>query len=171
MQFSIVDVASVFVLSVNHYPREFNIPQKNKKNTYELGPAWQNIVGNHPIPWQKKIVFSYSDPGDTWNNKLNDSKPLYSRKKSFEFRLSCGLLDKTAMLRRLGVCLQAFSSFPSPFPLFHFLALFISRAVKTENPVPRFFCSETKRKRLLRRLANDPQSTLLLNWETKCERK
>ena len=32
---------------------------------------------------------------------------------------------------------------------------FISRAVKTENPVPRFFffCSETKRKRLLRRLA------------------
>ena len=32
MQFSIVDVASVF-LSVNHYPREFNILQKKKKET------------------------------------------------------------------------------------------------------------------------------------------
>ena len=83
--------------------------------------------------------------------------------RSRALRRSCGLLDKTAMLRRLGVCLQAFPSFPSPFPLFHFLALFISRAVKTENPVPWFFCSETKRKRLLRRLANVPQSTLLLN--------
>ena len=32
MQFSIVDVASVsFFLSVNHYPREFDIQQKKKK--------------------------------------------------------------------------------------------------------------------------------------------
>ena len=30
---------------------------------------------------------------------------------------------------------------------------FISRAVKTENPIPRFFCSETERKSLLRRLS------------------
>ena len=45
MQVFLVDVASVkgaihsskFV-SVNHYTREFNIPQK-KKNTNELGPA------------------------------------------------------------------------------------------------------------------------------------
>jgi len=72
MQFSIVDVVSVF-LSVTHYSREFNIPKKKQtKNTNELGPAWQNIAGNHRIPWQKKIAFSYSDPGD----KLNDLKPL-----------------------------------------------------------------------------------------------
>ena len=53
MQLSIDDVASVF-LSVNHYPREFHIPQKKKKKkkTNELGPAWQNIAGNHRIPWQ-----------------------------------------------------------------------------------------------------------------------
>ena len=77
MQLSIVDIASVF-LSVKHYPREFNIPpkKKKKKNTYELGPAWQNIAGNHRIPWQKKIAFSYLDIGDILENKLNDLKPL-----------------------------------------------------------------------------------------------
>ena len=84
MQFSIVDVASVFFLSVNHYPREFNILQK--KNPNDLGPARQNITGNHRIPWQKKIAFSFSDAGDTLENKLNDLKPLYSRKKSFAFQ-------------------------------------------------------------------------------------
>ena len=46
----------------------------------------KNITGNHRIPWQKKIAFSYSDPGDTFENKLNDLKPLYSRKKSFAFQ-------------------------------------------------------------------------------------
>ena len=73
-----------FFLSVNHYPREFNILQK--RNTSELGPEWQKIAGNHRIPWQKKIAFSYSDPGDTLENKLNDLKPLYTRKKSFAFQ-------------------------------------------------------------------------------------
>ena len=36
----------------------------------------------------KKIAFSYSDPGATLQNKLNDLKPvpLYSRKKSFVFQ-------------------------------------------------------------------------------------
>ena len=39
-----------------------------------------------------------------------------------------------------GVCLQAFPSFLSPpAPLSFFGSRFISRAVKTENPVPRFF--------------------------------
>ena len=73
-----------FFLSVNHYPREFNIVQKKKPN--DLGPARQNITGNHRIPWQKKIAFSFSDAGDTLENKLNDLKPLYSRKKSFAFQ-------------------------------------------------------------------------------------
>ena len=69
MQLSIVDVAQFF-LSVNHYPREFNT--LHKKNTNDLGPAWQHIAGNHRIPWQKKIAFNYSDPGDTLEDKLND---------------------------------------------------------------------------------------------------
>ena len=40
---------------------------------------------NHRIRWQKKIAFSYSDPGGTLENKLNDLKPE-SRKKSFAFQ-------------------------------------------------------------------------------------
>ena len=59
--------------SVNHHLREFNIPQKN---TNELGPAW-HIAGSHRIRGQKKIAFSYSDPGGTLENKLNDLKPLF----------------------------------------------------------------------------------------------
>ena len=45
--------------------------------------------------------------------------------------------------RTRGVCLQAFPSFPSSSPLFHF---FDRSSV--------FLCSETKRKRLLRRLTD-----------------
>ena len=40
----------------------------------------------HRIPWQRKITFSYSDPGDTLENKLNNLKHFYSRKKSFAFQ-------------------------------------------------------------------------------------
>ena len=51
--------------------------------------SWaKHIAGNHRIPWQKKITFSYLDPGDTLENKLNDLKPSYSRKKSFAFQRS-----------------------------------------------------------------------------------
>ena len=87
---------------VNHYPRKFNIPQKKKKkkNTNELGPAWKNIAGNHRIPWQKKIAFSYSDPGDTLANKLNGLKSLYSRKKSFAFQKK---LNKMLLHRRANL--------------------------------------------------------------------
>ena len=42
-----------------------NLTSCKKNNTNKLGSAWQNIAGNHRIPWQKKIAFSYSDPGDT----------------------------------------------------------------------------------------------------------
>ena len=51
-----------------------------------MAPAWQNTLGNHRNPWQKKIAFSYPDPGDTLESKLNDLKPLYSRKKCFAFQ-------------------------------------------------------------------------------------
>ena len=71
--------------SVNHHLREFNIPKKKEKNTNELGPEW-HIAGNHRIREQKKIAFSYSDPGGTLENKLNDLKPLFSSKKSLTFQ-------------------------------------------------------------------------------------
>mgnify|MGYP006896119694 CR=1 FL=1 len=157
--------------SINYHLREFNIPQKN---TYELGPAWR-IARNHCIREQKKITFSYSD----WI-KLNDLKPLFSRKKSLTFQkrskkmflhwrdqnkqqplkinmrvtyhtvLSvwnkplidtcqhCSTNRANQALRSLanagfqnrGDCLQAFPSFPSPSPHFHFLALvsFLARS-------------------------------------------
>ena len=41
---------------------------------------------NHHIRWKKEIDFSYSDPGGTLGSKLNDLKPLFSRKKSFAFQ-------------------------------------------------------------------------------------
>ena len=86
-------------------------------------------------------------------NKLNDLKPLFSRKKSLTFQKRskkmflhwrANLADQNKQqplkinirvtyqaLRSLanagfqnrGVCLQAFPSFPSPSPHFHFLAL------------------------------------------------
>ena len=68
--------------SVNHHLREFNIP---KKNTNALDSAW-HIAGNHRIRGQKKIAFSYSDSGGTLEDKLNDLKPLFSRKKSLTFQ-------------------------------------------------------------------------------------
>ena len=49
----------------------------------EPGPAW-HIAGNHRIREQKKN--RYSDPGGTLENKLNDPKPLFSRKKSLTFQ-------------------------------------------------------------------------------------
>ena len=85
MQFSIGNVASVFFFICKSLSERIKHPAK-KKNTNELGPAWKNIVGNHRLPWQKKVAFSYSDPEDTLENKLNNLKHFYSCKKSFAFQ-------------------------------------------------------------------------------------
>ena len=45
-----------------------------------VGPACQNIAGNHHIRGQKKIAFSYSDPGGT-PEKIKQPKTLFSRNK------------------------------------------------------------------------------------------
>ena len=47
------------------------------------------------VYWQKKIYFSYSDPGGTLENKLNDLKPIFSRKKSFAFQNTDGQILPT----------------------------------------------------------------------------
>ena len=150
----------------------------------------------HGIPWQRKIAFSYSDPGDTLENKLNNLKHFYSPKKSFSFQKKLkkmllhwkvNLADQNkqqpqedachvpymtsqyetnlwplidtfqycstsranqalrspanAGFQNRGVCLWAFPSFlPLPLPpLSFFGSRFISRAVKTENPIHRLF--------------------------------
>ena len=144
----------------------------------------------HRIPWQRKIAFSYSDPGDTLENKLNNLKHFYSRNKSFAFekKLKKMLLHfqvnlanqnkqqpkedachvpymtsqyetnlwsthvnivrlaepirhcvrwRTQVFKIKGFVCKRF--LPSPPPLSFFGSRFISRVVKTENPVPRFF--------------------------------
>ena len=49
--------------------------------TFEVvGPACHYIAGNHHIRGQKKIAFSYSDPGGTWE-KIKQPKTLFSRNK------------------------------------------------------------------------------------------
>ena len=49
--------------------------------TFEaVGPACQNIAGNHHIRGKKKIAFSYSDPGGTLR-KIKLPKTLLSRNK------------------------------------------------------------------------------------------
>ena len=58
-----------------------------------------------------------------WSSRANQALPLLAN----------------AGFQNRGVCLQAFPSFPSPSPLSFFAFRFISRAVKTENPVPRTF--------------------------------
>ena len=49
--------------------------------TFEVvGPACQNIAGNHHIRGQKKIAFSFLDPGGTLE-KIKQPKTLFSRNK------------------------------------------------------------------------------------------
>ena len=49
--------------------------------TFEVvGPACQNIAGNHHIRGQKKIAFSSSDPAGTLE-KIKQPKTLFSRNK------------------------------------------------------------------------------------------
>ena len=50
-----------------------------------VGSACQNIAGNHHIGRQKKITFSYSDPGALWR-KSNNLKPHLAATKSVNFR-------------------------------------------------------------------------------------
>ena len=80
MQFSMVDVVSVFFLSVNHYPREFNILQKKTKNKKNL-----TIWAQHDKTLQETIAFPDKRKsllviqiyiGDAFEIKLDDLKPI-----------------------------------------------------------------------------------------------
>ena len=54
---------------------------------------------NYRICWQKKIDLSYSNPGGTLENKLNDLIPLLSRKKSFGFQILLTRLNNNHSMR------------------------------------------------------------------------
>ena len=58
------------------------------KQHKRAGPSKTKHCGKPSHSLTKKITFSYSDPGATLQNKLNDliPVPLYSRKKSFVFQ-------------------------------------------------------------------------------------
>ena len=45
-----------------------------------MDPAWQNIAGYHHIHRQKKIAFSYSEPGGTLE-KIRQPKTLIWQQK------------------------------------------------------------------------------------------
>ena len=79
-----------------------------------------------------------------WNKPLIDTWQYCSTSRTNQALRSLA----NAGFQNRGVCLQAFPSSPSPSLLFHFLAL-ISFFVRPETV---FLCSETKWKRLLRRL-------------------
>ena len=87
-----------------------------------------------------------------WNKPLIDTCQYCSTSRAIQALHSL----TNAGFQNRGVCLQAFfPSFPSPSPspLFHFLALFSFLAWPTrESRSSVFLCSETKPKRLLRRL-------------------
>ena len=68
--------------SVNHQLRKFNIPQKTLTSWAQHDTLQETIAFAN----NRKIAFSYSDPGGTLENKLNDLKPLFSRKKSLTFQ-------------------------------------------------------------------------------------
>ena len=133
-------------------------------------------------------------------DKLNDLKPLFSRKKKMLLHWIANLADQNIKQQQLkinmhvtyhtillvrnkplidtcqhcstrqanqalrslvnagfqnrGVCLQAFPSFSFPLPplSFFWLLFHFSRGQNLEYRSSVFLCSETKRKRLLRRL-------------------
>ena len=68
-----------------------------------------------------------------WNKPLIDTCQHCSTSRANQALRSLA----NAGFQNRGVCLQAFPSFPSPSPHFHFFGFcFISRAAKTKNTVP-----------------------------------
>ena len=73
---------TLYLKLISWVAEEANITRQVHLTFEVVGPACQNITGNHHIRGQKKIDFSYSYPGGTliWR-KLNNLKPLFSRNK------------------------------------------------------------------------------------------
>ena len=88
---------------------------------------------NYRICWQKKIDLSYSNPGGTLENKLNDLIPLLSRKKSFAFQILLTRLNNNHSMR----------------VMYHDLLVWNKPLIDTWQ-----HCSRSRANQLLRLLAN-----------------
>ena len=99
---------------------------------------------NGQQPLKINVRVTYHAVLSVWNKLLIDTCQHCSTSRANQALRSLA----NAGFQNRGFCLQAFPSFSSPSPHFQFLALlsFLAR------PKPVFLCSESKRKRLLRRL-------------------
>ena len=111
-------------------------------------PSWRaNLADqNKQQPLKINIRVTYHIVLSVWNKPLIDTCQHCSTNRANQALRSLA----NAGFQNRGVCLQAFPSFPSPSPHFHFLALvsFLARP-KRESRSSVFLYSETKRKRLL----------------------
>ena len=107
---------------------------------------------NKQQPLKMNIRVTYLTVLSVWNKTLIDTGQHCLTNRANQALRSLAISG----FQNRGVCLQAFPSFPSPSPsptvifwlLFHF-----SRGQNRESRSSVFLCSETKRKRLLRRLS------------------
>ena len=105
-----------------------------QKSSKKLFLHWRaNLADqNKHQPLKIDIRVTYHTVHSVWNTPLIDTCQHCSTSRANQ--------APNAGFQNRGVCLQAFPSFPSPSPpLSFFGSSFISRAAKTENPVPRFF--------------------------------
>ena len=125
---------SVFLIrltehSVNRHLREFN----TLKKTLPSGTQHDTLQETIAFADKRKSLFGYSYPGGTLENKLNDLKPLFSRKKSLTFQKRSGaaFAGERRFSKSRGLSASvSFLPFPLP-PLSFFWLLFNSRAAKT----------------------------------------
>ena len=104
---------------------------------------------NKQQPLTIDIRLTYHTVLSVWNKPLIETRQHCSTSRANQ--ALCSLAN--AGFQNRGVCLQSFPSFPSPSPTFIFWLLFhFSRGQNRESRSSVFLCSETKRKRLLRRL-------------------
>ena len=102
---------------------------------------------NKHQPLKIDIRVTYHTVHSVWNTPLIDTCQHCSTSRANQ--------APNAGFQNRGVCLQAFPSFPPPPPTFIFSLLFhFSRGQNRESRSSVFLCSETKRKRLLRRLSD-----------------
>ena len=176
-----------FFLSVNHYPREFEIlhkktlatwaqhdktfqetiafPDKRKSlliiqiqetlwrinwTTWVAELAFQKKLKEILLPWRVNLATRVNNNRrklrcvsrtvhdlSVWNKPLIDTCQYCSTSRANQALRSLSI----AGFQNRRVCLQAFPSFPSPSPspppLSFFGSRLISRALKTETPLPR----------------------------------
>ena len=106
---------------------------------------------NKQQPLKINIRVTYHTVLSVWNKPLIDTCQHCSTNRANQALRSLA----NAGFQNWGVCLEAFPSFPSPYPTFIFWLLFhFSRGQTRESCSSVFLCSETKRKRLLHRLGH-----------------